>query len=66
MLDYNKTYEVVTQFYLDCVKFWKKQGKDVLEAHDLAEKEVAAITTNSFSPKGEELDPKAKEDFLNS
>ena len=64
MLSSKRTYEIVGLFYVDCLKFWSKEGKDFWEAHELAAKDLLAITTNPFSPTGEELDPVAKGDFL--
>lgn len=64
MLGYEKTYEIVAHFYMDCVKFWGGQGEEFLDAHKLAANDLLAITTNPFSPRGEELNPLAKRDFL--
>lgn len=64
MLGYKETHDIVRAFYVDCVRFWKQEGKGVQEAHRLAKKDLEAITTNPFSPRGELLNPEAKADFL--
>lgn len=64
MLGYKETYDIVKAFYIDCVKFWTQQGENVHEAHNMAKKDLEAITTNPFSPRGELLNPEAKADFL--
>jgi hypothetical protein len=64
MLNYAKTASVVSSFYEDCFRFWLLDGKDTEEARQLAKEDLERITTNPFSPHGQELDTKAKNDFL--
>lgn len=64
MMGYDKTLIKLDVFYSDCVDFWLESGKGGREAHFLAMKDVEGITHDPFSPNGDQLDPKAKEDFI--
>ena len=62
MMDYHKSYWVVTDFYNDCLKSHMREGKEGKEAHKFAYADVKTIKNDPFSPQGEELDTKAVED----
>lgn len=40
-------------FYLDCHRYWLRQGKEGKEAKRLALKDVLACKTNPYKPQGE-------------
>ena len=65
MLEYKKSYELIEQFYYECLAFWKKEGEGA-KAYELAKLDVEAVLTNPFDPQGEYLDPQAKKDFIKS
>ena len=73
MLKVNDSQVNLERYYLDCVKFWKRQnGIDEKEAHkraleyDLIEifKLNNGCLHDPYSPYGEELDKKATLNFL--
>ena len=64
MMGYDKTLITLDVFYSECVDFWLESGQGGRAAHFLAMKDVMAANNDPFSPNGEQLDPKAKEDFI--
>ena len=64
MMTYDATMITFDIFYDACMEFWLGEGKPFRQADYLAMMDVKAAKTNPFSPNGEELDPKGKEDFI--
>lgn len=65
MLNREETYQILGEFFNDCVKFWILSGvKDYKEAFTLAIKDVEGVTHNPYSPQGELLDVEAKRLFI--
>ncbi len=48
---------ILDNYYAGCLDFWKRQGKDEIAAMELALSELAKVTTNPLSPRGEPLVP---------
>lgn len=63
-MNFIATVEVLITAYQDCEKFWIREGKSETEAKILARKDIEGMTTNPFSPKGEQLNEEAKIGFL--
>ncbi|WP_144460404.1 hypothetical protein [Siminovitchia fortis] len=64
-----KTWEIMTSFYNDCLKFWRKEQEKYgnvsnEEVQKLALRDVSVITTNPYSPNGEKLDEKTQEKWI--
>jgi hypothetical protein len=64
MLSKRETQLVLEQFFTDCVKFQKKDGKNEREAYMAAIQDIYSINHNPYSPQGEELNQEAKTEFL--
>ena len=64
MLNAERTKEIINSFYEDCVKFWIREGRETTEARRLAIRDCEELKHDPFSPCGEELDLKAKDEFL--
>lgn len=63
-MDFLTTVEVLIEAYKNCIDFWKREGFDEKEAERLAKIDVATMTTNPFSPKGEPLNEEARIGFI--
>ena len=64
MMGYDKTLITLDVFYDECMDFWLGTGQGGRAADFLAMTDVMALERDPFSPNGELLDPKAKEDFI--
>lgn len=62
MMDYHESYWVVTEFYISCLRFHMREGREPLEAHQWAYKDIEHIKHEPFSPHGKELNQQAVED----
>lgn len=60
-MNYNETIQTLNEFYEDCLKFWKKEGKGA----EHAIRDIEFLEHDPFSPSGKKLDTKAKSDFIN-
>lgn len=63
MKNYQQTTEILESFYFECLSFWQREKAP--NPKELALKDLKSITTDPYSPNGEKLDMKAKEDFIN-
>ena len=59
-----KTWDILNEFYNDCLNFWKKQLNNSEPPEIYALKDVENIQCNPFSPNGEKLDTITKEKWI--
>ena len=64
-----ETYEILSRFYIDCLKFWNKEVNERgfatdLKIEELAIKDIENIKNNPYSPNGKVLDIETKEKWV--
>ena len=62
MINYQKSTEILEDFYADCVRFWEKQNPKMAKVNAL--QDILNVKHNPFSPKPEWIDTNAKSDFI--
>lgn len=65
------TTRILERFYSDCIAFWKREKESNYERYNFeidikkqALKDIAALTSNPYSPNGKLLSLAAKEQFI--
>ena len=64
MLNEHDTQLVMERFFRDSQNFWRRIVDDERDAFKRALNETRIITTDPFSPCGDELDVETKEKFI--
>lgn len=63
-IDDKKTWDILNEYYNDCLNFWEKQLNNSESPEIYALKDVESIQRNPFSPNGEKLDTITKEKWI--
>ena len=64
MLTEKETEDILTQFFVECLKYQKTQTKNEDEAFEKAIEDIDKIQFDPFSPQGEKLSIDGKQRFL--
>ena len=62
MLSYKKSLNILTVFYVECVKFWEREGERNPKVKALTD--LRNVQHNPFNPTPQWVDPQAKADVI--